>query len=135
MFNLHKNVYLFLKIVVEIRFLFIICVILGDQRLDLVSNLSHHQYKQQPGGETHTNNVYYAISSLFHLISPSHYMTWNVKCYQYFEELVTNYDRKLICEPQQWNEEDFKSPNNFNMTLSRLFPSVFTELTSLNFFN
>ena len=135
MFNFHKNVYLFLKIVVEIRFLFLICVLLGDERLDLVSNLSHHQNKQQPGGETHTNNGYYAISSLFHLISASHYMTWNVKCYRYVEDIVTNSYRKLICEPQHWNEEDFKSPNNFNMTLSSLFPSVFTELTSLNFFN
>ena len=51
MFNLHKNVYLFLKIVVAIRFLFIICDIQRDESEDnqaLVSYLAYHLYKQQP---------------------------------------------------------------------------------------
>ena len=47
MYNLHKNVYLFLKIVVLIRFLFIICDISRDESKDLVSYLKYHLYKQQ----------------------------------------------------------------------------------------
>ena len=51
MYNLHKNVYLFLKIVVTIRFLFIICDIQRDESQDnqaLVSYLKYHLNKQQP---------------------------------------------------------------------------------------
>ena len=51
MYNLHKNVYLFLKIVVAIRFLFIICDIQRDESEDnqaLVSYLAYHLSKQQP---------------------------------------------------------------------------------------
>ena len=73
MYNLHKNVYLFLKIVVAIRFLFIICDIQRDESEDnqaLVSYLTiSSEQTRTTDIEIHTNKNNYAIS----LISVSHY--------------------------------------------------------------
>ena len=66
MYNLHKNVYLFLKIVVAIRFLFIICDIQRDESEDnqaLVSYLTiSSEQTRTTDIEIHTNNNNYAIS-------------------------------------------------------------------------
>ena len=66
MYNLHKNVYLFLKIVVAIRFLFIICDIQRDESEDnqaLVSYLTiSSEQTRTTDIEIHTNKNNYAIS-------------------------------------------------------------------------
>ena len=94
MYNLHKNVYLFLKIVVEIRFLFIICVILRDESLDLVNYLRYHLYKQQPGRRGSYKQqllryLYLSLSFISSCLLTNHIIfKGNIfgKWYRYFEE-------------------------------------------------
>ena len=86
MYNLHKNVYLFLKIVVAIRFLFIICDIQRDESEDnqaLVSYLTiSSEQTRTTDIEIHTNKNNYAISlSLSLSLSLSHYIAGDITKY------------------------------------------------------